>query len=134
MCQFMGQEPAAFARPRGKSVGREEYMVADGIGKRIDGLRRFCGPPIGVNADPAEVVSEARLEEGPGSTVERLAGRAQGFVDNGRSHVGGGLQRWSALESGFLLLARLAFSTARSASAASALALQHHGPHWGGGW
>jgi len=38
-----------------------------------------------VNANAAEVASEARLEKGQGVRIKRLAGRAQHFMNNGRS-------------------------------------------------
>jgi hypothetical protein len=38
-----------------------------------------------MNPHPAEVVAEARLHEGASFSVERLAGRAQDFVDDRKS-------------------------------------------------
>jgi len=43
-----------------------------------------------VNPHPAEVVAEARLREGAGSRVERLTGRTEHLVDDGRQGAGSG--------------------------------------------
>jgi hypothetical protein len=40
--------------------------------------RRRC-----VDGDPAEIMREARLHEGAGGPIERLAGRAKDFVNDG---------------------------------------------------
>src|SRR5580700_8102150 len=59
---------------------------------RLGGFRR---PRIGMHPHPAEIITEARLHESAGGWVERLAGRAQNIVDDGR-----GLRRhWAASRS-----------------------------------
>ena len=51
----------------------------------IYGVCGCAGFGMVVNAHMAEVVTEMRLEKGAGFTVERLARRAQNFVDERRN-------------------------------------------------
>src|SRR5438132_7114482 len=59
-------------------------VTANGPGARSDFRGRLRGARIGVNADPTEVVTEARLHEGTGGAIQRLTGRAQHIVHDRR--------------------------------------------------
>jgi hypothetical protein len=76
----------------------------------------------------AEVVAEARLHEGTGGLIERLAGRAQDFVYDGWDYLAVVAVRGFSLNRKDLLFFRIALGTfwfTRSLGSAVALALQH---------
>ena len=66
----------------------EDDFLAHGICQSIDCFSRRCGLATSMYTHVAEVVSEARLKERTGGVIERLAGRAQHIMNNGRSHGG----------------------------------------------
>jgi hypothetical protein len=70
----MGQQPSSFVRVGPVLVGAEEDILADGEGVSLEPLGCGRGLAVGVDADRAEVVPEARLHEAPHARVERMAG------------------------------------------------------------
>jgi len=82
--QLMRQQVPTHACSRHVLLHRKSDIFAHRIRQRIHCPCRFGRPCIRVDADAAEVVAEAGLEEGAGGGVERLAGRAQYFVHDGR--------------------------------------------------
>jgi hypothetical protein len=71
--QFMGQELAPGAGARRIHPGAEDNVMADGVCQRIDRPRGICRFRIRVHPHPTEVVTEARLEEGAASCVQRTS-------------------------------------------------------------
>jgi hypothetical protein len=126
MGQFMGQQ---FCPPCGgglKLPRPKNNVRSDGISQGLHGAGRFRRPLVGMNAHRAKVMSKARLHEGARGRIQRLAGRAQNVMDNGRGHGprpngwrgGGGF----ALQA--LLFAFLAFTIRTRRAAAGTLALE----------
>src|SRR5712691_7204023 len=62
--QLVGQNPFSFYGRWGITTRVENHVSTNGIGQSIHGPRRFGSRGVGVDADAAEVVSEAGLEEG----------------------------------------------------------------------
>jgi hypothetical protein len=85
--QLVREQPLAFCCSGRIPAGTEHDMLARGIGVRLNGLSRFSGRRVGMDAHAAEVMTKARLEEGPSCCVERLAGGAQDMIE---CAVGGG--------------------------------------------
>ena len=79
----------------------EHHIVPYRVGQRVHRVSRFGGLGVSVYPHPAEVVAEARLHEGAGTRVERLARRAKHLVDDVRHRRGfgrvGTLALWIAL-------------------------------------
>jgi hypothetical protein len=63
MGQLMCEKLTSGAGFRRILAGGEDDLVAGRVGQRAHGVGRFSGALIGVNADAAEVVSEALLKE-----------------------------------------------------------------------
>ena len=72
--QFVGEEGAARVRGGGILAGGKGDVRAGRVGVGIDGASGFGGVRVGVDADVAEVMAEAGLEEGACGGVERMAG------------------------------------------------------------
>ncbi len=82
--QLVSQQPLSFGRPRRVLSLAESNVPTDRVGPGIDCLSRLGRAAVGVNLDAAEVVTEAELHEVARLRVERLTGRAQYFIDDGR--------------------------------------------------
>jgi hypothetical protein len=52
----------------------EHYVAADSASQRIHRPRRLCRSRVRMHPDVAEVVPEARFEEGTSSRIKRLTG------------------------------------------------------------
>ena len=89
MRQFVGQQAASFGCGRSELAGSKGDVGAHGVSESVNGTCRLGGAGVGVDADIAEVVSEAGLEEGLGFRIECLARRAKGFA----------YDRWNLLRS-----------------------------------
>jgi hypothetical protein len=104
------------------AAGSEREVGPHGIGESTNGARRGRRMGVGMHAEVREISAEALLKERTGGWVQRLAGRAQDFGDDGRglfwsTRLGAGtLQR--------LLLLFLACGTFRAVATAGALALE----------
>jgi len=85
--QFVGDQASPRAGARRVLPRPEDHIAPHRVRQRVHGSRRLSRPGIGMHAHPAEIVAEARLHEGPRLRIERLARRAQHFVDN-RRHGG----------------------------------------------
>jgi hypothetical protein len=121
--EFVREQFLSFAEVRCILSRAKHDMAPNGVPQCIDRPRRLRGLWVRVNADLAEVVSEARLEEGPRLRVQRLARRAQNIVDDRWSD--GGMRAFCCVAlQGFLLLAFGALTGGPARSAASALPLQ----------
>src|SRR5262245_16419683 len=83
MGQFMGEQLSAGRGSWPVVSLAEDNLRADGVGQSIYCMSGFAGAGVGMHAHFAEVMSEARLHDGPCRGVEWLAGRAQDFVDKG---------------------------------------------------
>ena len=68
-------------------AGSEEDVRTDRKGPRLQALSQLAGSAIGVNPDPRQVTTEARLQEGTGRRGQWLAVAAR-LLD-------GLLQRWA---------------------------------------
>src|SRR5260370_40175832 len=77
MGQLMSYQPLPQARPVRVLTDTEHHVPSYRIGQRVDGFGRLCRLRVGVHPHPAEVATEAWLEEGAGGGLERLAVRAQ---------------------------------------------------------
>ncbi len=82
--------PAACSpsRANGKYRPQTPNSISHRVGPGVDRLGRSRRPRIGMHPHPAEIITETRLHEGAGRRVERLAGRAQNIMDNGRCFRG----------------------------------------------
>src|SRR5262245_48157861 len=82
--QLMRKQLATTVRTGRVSPRAERNVVAYGIRMSDDRARRVSSSCIGVNANLAEVVREARLHERSRSGVEWLTWRTQDLVHDGR--------------------------------------------------
>jgi hypothetical protein len=104
MGDLMGEKQATFMgfRPQ---LPRPEYDIAThGVGSGIDGSGGFGSLSAGVDADGAEVVTEAGFEEGPYGRIERPA-RAKAVQEI----IGNGVTGHACKASGFSLHASFLF-------------------------
>src|SRR5215469_1233384 len=84
MGQFVGNQFPSRIAPGIKASGVEDKLVTNGIGQGIHGSRRIRRFVVGVNAYATEIMSEARLEERAGGSIERLAGRPKHLMHDRR--------------------------------------------------
>jgi hypothetical protein len=84
MGQFVGNQFPSRIAPGIKTSGPEDKLMTNGVGQGIHGSRRIPRFVIGVYAYPTEIMSEARLEERAGGSIERLAGRAKHVMHDRR--------------------------------------------------
>ena len=82
MSKFVGEEGAAGAGVRGVLASVEGNMRAYGVRVGVDRARGSGGCRIGVDADVAEIMAEAGLEEGASGGVERMARRTKDVTDD----------------------------------------------------
>jgi len=61
----------------------KDDVIADGIGQRVDGLRRLRSPGIGMHPHLAEVMAEAGLHEGTRRRRKRLTRGVQNLMHDG---------------------------------------------------
>ena len=120
MGQFMGNQFPSRIAPGFKTSGLEDKLMTNCIGQGVHGprgVRRFV---IGMNAHATEIMSEARLEEGAGHSIERLARRAKHLMYDRRGHT---TALWSGIcslalhGSRLLFLAFLTLASGRRAAA-----------------
>ncbi len=104
MREFVGEGSLAGSGSRYVSAG-----PADRISPYHEG-RRLHRPRMAGNADLAEVVAEAGLEEGTGGRLEGLAGGLKDFVDDGRHFRKSARCRGMTLQAKSLGAARRALS------------------------
>src|SRR6266513_1863748 len=129
MSKFVGEEGAARVCGGRILTGGENDVRAGSIGMSVDGAGRVGGVRVGVDADIAEVVAEARLEEGACGGVQRMARRAENVTDDA-GNVGWSGGGGSATANGGLRLFLLALFThffAGRAGAGCAGVLTHDG-------
>src|SRR5678815_5522055 len=122
MSQLMGEQLSAGRGSRPVVSRAENNLRANGVGQSIYCMSGFVGAGVGMHAHFAEVVSEARLHDGPCRSVEWLAGRAQDFVDKGWRY--GPAQVASADPLHLQELISMFFLTVRTRPAAGAFALE----------
>jgi hypothetical protein len=85
MGQFVGNQFTSRISPGIKTSRFEDKLVTNGVGQGIHGSRRMRRFIIGVNPYATEIMSETRLEERAGGSIERLAGGAQHLMHDRRS-------------------------------------------------
>jgi hypothetical protein len=66
------------------ATGAEHDRVPDGVGHRVDGMRRGGGPPVGVHTDMAKIETEEPFHGCARATVQRRARPAQHLADDRR--------------------------------------------------
>ena len=97
--QLVHQKPHPLCRPRRILAGAEHHVPPYCVSKRIHRLRRLRGFCIGMHPHPAEIVPEEWLHKSARRRIERVAGRMQRLLHDGRSHIprrwlnGGALQQ-----------------------------------------
>jgi hypothetical protein len=80
----MCEELAPLLRREREIVCAKDNALAHGVGASAYGACRFRCLWVGVNANVAEIMSEARFHEGARFRIQRLTRRAQCFLDDGR--------------------------------------------------
>src|ERR1035438_7750096 len=80
----MRQEPPTGCAFRIVPAHTEHHMLPHSVGKRFYGPGRVGSPAVLVNTHMGEIMPKARLHIGPRFAVQRLARRAQNFVNNRR--------------------------------------------------
>jgi hypothetical protein len=99
--EFMRQECAAERRLGCVLAGIKGNVGTRGIREGVDGARRFGGLVAGVDADVAEVVAEAGLEESARGGVKGVPGGAENVGDDVRN------MRWGCGSAGAAVDCRL---------------------------
>src|SRR5260370_12264578 len=89
MRQFVRQQTSTLGLVGSEAALVEIDVVAVGECLGAQSLAQFDGVGVGVYADPAEVMPKAPLEVGPRRCVERLAGRAERLMHDGRRFANG---------------------------------------------
>src|SRR5262245_4880006 len=129
MSQFMGEKPSALLDAWIVLTFRKNNVASYRVSQCIHRPRRLRRSCVGVDADLAEVVAEVRLHESARRRVQRLARRAQHFVDDRRHGFGlSGLGSLTLHERFLPTIFALACET--GCAVEGALALQKDGPHW----
>ena len=88
MRQLVRQQVIPRCGLRGVFARGKHHMIPHCVRQgahRTRRIRRLC---IGMHPHPAEIVAEARFHEHTPGGIERLAGRAQHLMDDGRRQVG----------------------------------------------
>ena len=124
MREFVREKPAPVLARRRILICAEDDIVAHCVSQRIHRTRRCCRVCIGVHANLAEVMAEARLHETACGGVERLAGRAQHLADDGRHSPSFHMNAGMVLPPQAFLAALLAFAGRSRDAAAGAFALE----------
>ena len=127
--QFVCEQLASARACRYILTRGEDDVRADRVGRGVDCLCRSGGAGIAVDAHLTEVVAEAILEMHARVAIERLAGRSQHVVHDGRRQLAvapvlAAQPRPLQARLVFLLLALVAAAAVRM-TAAGALPLQH---------
>src|SRR5215475_6307366 len=91
----------------------EDDVLPDGVSVRVDGARRFRRLAVGVNANLAEVVTEAGFHKVPRWRVQRASGRRERVVDNRRSAADAVVTGGAPLQGQLILRTFFAFAAAR---------------------
>ena len=71
--KFMGEQPLPGCVMRPVLAGPKHDICANGVGARVDGMRRRAGACVCMHANMAEIVAETRFHSASGRHVERLA-------------------------------------------------------------
>lgn len=82
--ELVGEQAAARVGAGRVRATRERDVRAGRVRRGADRARRAIGAIVVVDADAAQIVAEARLEEAPGRGIERLRGTCQHVVDDRR--------------------------------------------------
>ena len=123
--QLMRHQAASRPAPRGLGLRAHDDMGSDGEGLRVDRLGSRGGRRSLVQADVAQVGTEARLEESPVLGRERLAAGAAGAAATAGTGAGRAT-RWLALVRGRSAGRRLTLEPPRLPSGSRRRGLQTH--------
>src|SRR5580704_4214858 len=84
MGQLVGNQFPPRIAPGIKTSGFEDKLMTNGVSQGIHCPCRISRFVIGVNAYATEIMSEARLEERAGGSIERLARRTKHLTHDRR--------------------------------------------------
>jgi len=121
--QFMSKKSPAILSAWPVLLRAKSDLGSRSISSRTHRVCRAIGSGVRVDAYFAKVVTEARFHEGAGGRVERLAGRAQRLMDDGRGQGRPVAAVGPALQARPLLAALLALAVHAGRAAAGALTL-----------